>query len=180
MANENLDFMLQKSLSYRTSQARIASILLGVAIIISPNPARSDDDAHRVTTIGHWSIECDGKPTCIAVGVVPPRKNRMAAKQAALEIEFTHRRGLSHGLTLLKLDRPGPIQQIQLSPVQAELVLLQLVRETNFLILVPISANEVYYVPGLGFSALLQYVQRTIPEFQYSIPNPSPPYGPLK
>jgi hypothetical protein len=179
MANEYHERTLQKSLPKKTSQVLIASFLVSVAITTHADTARSDENMQRVTTIGHWSIECDAKPTCIAVGVLPPRKVRMTGQNAALEIEFTHERSLNHGLRLLKLDGPSPIHEIQLSPAQADLVLRQLTNDSSFLIWVPISASEVYYVPGRGFSTLLEHVRRAMPEYAFSGPQASQAQGPL-
>jgi hypothetical protein len=132
-----------------------------------------------VTKIGHWSIECNLEPKCIAVGVLPPRKARMKGKLAGLEIEFTHPQGINSGVTLLPLDGSIPLRQISLTTRQAESVLHQLNVGTQFMIWVTVSDDEVYYVPGQGFGELVDFVQQTVPTFAYpssrsALPIPSP------
>jgi hypothetical protein len=142
-------------------------------------PLSRPEDTQGMVTFGHWSIECDPTPTCIVVGTLPPRKMRMKGKNAALQIEFTHRGGLDHGVTVLSHGGPIGVKEISLTPDQAQRVLHQLSSAPRFMMPIPISETELFYVPGLGFSDLMEHVRQTVPNYS----NPSffnPPAAPSR
>jgi hypothetical protein len=146
------------------------SLLMALSALSPMEPTNGPSETNPVTKIGHWNIECNDEPRCIAVGVLPPRKARMKGTNAALEIEFTHPRGISSGLTLLPLDGSIPLRQVRLSRTQAEVVLQQLMTGNQFLIWVTLGDDDTYYVPGQGFAELVGYVQQTMPSFAYPVP----------
>jgi TPR repeat protein len=152
-----------------------ALVMLALALFVAP-PAQAS-----IQTIGPWSIECDPSPTCIAVGVIPPRKARTRGINAALEIEFTHPDGLDHGLTLLPVEGAARRRPIALNQAQAQAVLRELGQQRTFFIEVPVSQTELYYVPGQRFAELVAYVRHAVPEFAYDpvpVGVPEPPLVP--